>query len=116
MGISSAITPEDYISPDDCLFICKEVTDEMIVDTVKDSDKVESEDDLEELPESFIHLPSRIEAIMSIEKLRKFIEGQSNIPTNIFKVLSELDSFLIYKCTSSSRQTQIDDFFKNSSV
>ena len=116
MGIPSAITPEDYISSDDCLFICEEVTDEMIVDTVKGSDKVESEDDLEELPESFIHLPSRIEAIMSIEKLRKFIEGQPNIPSNIFKALSELDSFLIYKCTSSSRQTQIDDFFKNSSV
>jgi hypothetical protein len=62
MGMSSAITLQDYISADDCLFICEEVTDEIIVDAVKGSCKMESEDDLEELPES-VHLPSRIEAI-----------------------------------------------------
>ncbi|GAB6032085.1 hypothetical protein CHUAL_010449 [Chamberlinius hualienensis] len=110
MELSSNITPEDYISADDSLFTCDEVTDEMIVDAVKGNDEEESEDELEVL-ETSSKLPSRIEAVAVFEMLLKFVEGQPNVPSRIFKALSELDSFLSFECTESLHQTKICDFF-----
>ena len=81
----------------------------MIVDAVKCGDDIESEDEDLEVLESSAHIPLRIEVVNAINSVRKFIEGQPGVSSNIFKSLSDLDSFLLYKC--NSHQTQIDNYF-----
>ena len=118
--IGSNITMEEYISVDDNVPICDDVTEDSIVDdiisarpTSAECDAEADDDDNEQADEMTMEPPSVDMALSACDTLRHFLQGQPGLE-DVLSKLCDID-----KCVSNidlsrrcAKQALITDFFR----
>ncbi|KAJ4430271.1 hypothetical protein ANN_22483 [Periplaneta americana] len=101
---------ETFVSFDDSLAVCGELTDEDILAEVrnkkaKNASSDEEEENQSKLPE--ISLPTSTEAIFHFRELKRFIEGHQNVHGSLFDALNKLEDFTVTQKINKKKQTKI---------
>lgn len=106
-AVECQVSFSDYVSIDDNLAICGEMSDEDIIkEVIQDPDDSDSVDDGSEQT-----IISTSDAWQSIILLRNHFESQDNVCESIFKSLNTLDDYVIKKKICGSKQSNLHNYF-----
>lgn len=112
-SVPADVNLNDYLSADDYVSTCYELTEADIIQSIKDSkdENDESSEDEETVVGDNVHITSS-EALASFETMRTFISAQSNVPDSIFTNMHQLQNYLMSTTTANLVQKKITDFIK----
>lgn len=106
------VTLEDFISADDDLEVCSKLTDQEIVDSIKNAQQCDSnESDSDESENVDLSTVTASEAIAHLSKIKNFISSTKDVPDIIFSNVHLIENFLMSSATNSVVQKKITDFF-----
>ncbi len=109
---NDSLTVDDIVSVDANVISTEERTDDQIVTSVLAESRCDSTCDSEsddELSPS-MPVPTPSEALTHVEKMRIFLEAQSDIDKSVFKCLDIIERTVLYETPKT--QKTILDFFK----
>lgn len=104
---------ENFVNIDEDLAVCGEETDAEILASVLESQAPASDEEdvsgqeIEDEP-----VPTAVQAMAHIAKLRRFIEAQANIDQQIFKSLNKIEKIISQQRETNLKQTKISNFFQ----
>ena len=110
-----SILHEDYDNVDQNVTMCGEMSDVDIIAQLKENNQTEDGPPGEEIKEMQEKpLFSAVEAVVHINELRCFFEGQSNVEDYAFVSIHRMELYAKTQRLHSNKQSKISDFyFKN---
>ena len=104
---------QDYVAVDSVLRTAEQVTDDTIIDSIKDTDAEENDSDHEDdQPE--VKIPSFSRGLSICDELRLLIQSRKN-SFEEYEKLADIEKFLRTEMHISKSQSKIDKFFMPSS-
>lgn len=107
--LETTVNFTDYVNFDSSVYTCAPLTTEEIIESVSqvDADEVSCEEEREVGD----YTVSCGEVLVSLDKLRKFVSQQSEVPTDLHTCLSRIDTFLTSASAKLCVQRNIIDSF-----
>nr|XP_042910876.1 tigger transposable element-derived protein 4-like [Parasteatoda tepidariorum] len=105
---------DDYVSMDENIDICGELSDKDILSEVLNNQNIttEDEEDIEDEVEEQRPIPTSSEAVVHLSEYRRYAEGQSDVSEAVFRAINILEDFVRKNQASSLKQSDIAKYFK----